>query len=97
LRNLKKRSAFRKTRKEGSRFLNQLFPMKTIIEKAEAPIRTSRVARQSGTPLGRALQIKTILVPLDFSRASIQALKYAIPFGKEFGAAIHLVHVQPTN
>ena len=36
-------------------------------------------------------------MPLDFSRASIQALKYAIPFGKEFGAAIHLVHVHPAN
>lgn len=45
----------------------------------------------------RALQIKTILVPLDFSRASIQALKYTIPLAKEFRATIHLVHVQPTD
>lgn len=77
--------------------MNHLFSMKTIIEEGEPPITASRARRTTGTPLGRALQIKTILVPLDFSRASIQALKYAIPFGREFGAAIHLVHVQPTN
>jgi nucleotide-binding universal stress UspA family protein len=45
----------------------------------------------------RALQIKTILVPLDFSRASIQALKYTIPLAKKFGATIHIVHVQPSD
>ena len=44
-----------------------------------------------------ALQIKTILVPLDFSRASIQALKYSVPLAKEFEATIHLVHVQPAD
>lgn len=48
-------------------------------------------------PRERALPIKTILVPLDFSRASIQALKFAIAFGRQFGAVIHLVHVQPTD
>jgi len=71
--------------------------MKAIIEEGEPPITASRARRTAGTQLGRGLQIKTILVPLDFSRASIQALKYAIPFGKEFGAVIHLVHVQPTK
>ena len=72
--------------------------MKTIIEEGESPVRVSR-APQSAAVMSRAraLQIKTILVPLDFSRASIQALKYAIPFGREFGAVIHLVHVQPTS
>jgi nucleotide-binding universal stress UspA family protein len=72
--------------------------MKTIIEEGGPPLTTSRASKPVAIiPLGRALPIKTILVPLDFSRASIQALKYTIPFGKEFGAAIHLVHVQPTN
>jgi nucleotide-binding universal stress UspA family protein len=77
--------------------LNHLFPMKTIIGECEPPITASRAPRLTGTPLGRALQIKTILVPLDFSRASIQALKFAIPFAKEFEATIHLVHVQPAD
>ena len=39
------------------------------------------------------IQIKTILVPLVFSRGSMEALSYAIPLAKQFRAAIHLVHV----
>ena len=45
----------------------------------------------------QSLQIKTILVPLDFSRVSMQALKYSIPLAEKFGATIHLVHVQPSD
>ncbi len=45
----------------------------------------------------QALQIKIILVPLDFSHASMPALKYAIPLAKKFEAAIHLIHVQPAD
>ena len=43
------------------------------------------------------LEIRTILVPLDFSRASMQAVTYVIPLAEEFKAAVHLVHVQPTD
>jgi hypothetical protein len=73
--------------------------MKTIIEEGEPSMRASRVPRPAVKPRYReqALQIKTILVPLDFSRASMQALKYTIPLAEEFRAAIHLVHVQPTD
>ncbi|HEU0273836.1 MAG TPA: universal stress protein [Candidatus Udaeobacter sp.] len=46
----------------------------------------------SGSPLP-TIEIKTIFVPLDFSPASLEALNYAIPLAKEFGAAVHLVHV----
>lgn len=34
-----------------------------------------------------------ILVPLDFSGKSRQALRYAVPLAQKFGARIHLVHV----
>ena len=44
-----------------------------------------------------ALQIKTVLVPLDFSRASMCALKYSIPLAEEFDSAIHLLHVRPVD
>ncbi len=73
--------------------------MKRIIEKGEPPIKPSRSPRLALKPRDRerALRIKTILVPLDFSRASIQALKFTIPLAKEFGATIHLVHVQPAD
>jgi nucleotide-binding universal stress UspA family protein len=63
--------------------------MNTIAPTKEKPQVT---ANRSST-----LQIKTILVPLDFSRASIHALKYTIALAEEFNAAIHLVHVQPSD
>jgi nucleotide-binding universal stress UspA family protein len=44
-----------------------------------------------------AVKIKTILVPLDFSPASMQALDYAVSLAKQFHAAIHLVHVHPPD
>jgi universal stress protein A len=41
-------------------------------------------------------QIKTILVPVDFSECSAKALKYAIPFAQQHGASITLVYVVGT-
>ena len=43
------------------------------------------------------LKIETILVPLDFSPASLGALDYAVWLAKQFRAAIHLVHVYPPD
>ena len=42
-------------------------------------------------------KIQTILVPLDFSSASLGALDYAVWLAKQFRAAIHLVHVYPPD
>src|ERR1044071_6952141 len=39
------------------------------------------------------LQIKNVLVPTDFSAASLQAVEYALPLMEWFGANLHLVHV----
>ena len=39
------------------------------------------------------INIKKILVPVDFSASSDLALKYAASFAMEFGTQIHLVHV----
>jgi nucleotide-binding universal stress UspA family protein len=47
------------------------------------------------SPLG--FKIERILVPLDFSPASIEALDYAVSMAKQFHAAIHLVHVHPPD
>jgi universal stress protein A len=38
-----------------------------------------------------------ILVPLDFSGKSRQALRYAVPVAQKFSARIHLVHVLPPD
>jgi nucleotide-binding universal stress UspA family protein len=41
----------------------------------------------------KQLQIRKILVPVDFSSASHQAIKFALPLLRRFGAELHLVHV----
>jgi nucleotide-binding universal stress UspA family protein len=52
---------------------------------------------RASTLSGASLKIKTILVPLDFSSASMQSVKYTIRLAEKFHAAIHLVHVQPAD
>ncbi|HVZ65583.1 MAG TPA: universal stress protein [Lacunisphaera sp.] len=41
-------------------------------------------------------RLRRLLVPLDFSGKSRQALRYAVPLAQKFSACIHLVHVLPT-
>lgn len=38
-------------------------------------------------------ELKHLLVPVDFSETSLQALRYAVPLARQFGAALSLVHV----
>lgn len=40
-----------------------------------------------------AFRLKKILVPVDFSDCSKKALQYAIPFARQFGADLKLLHV----
>lgn len=42
-------------------------------------------------------RIQHLLVPLDFSGKSRQALRYAVPLAQKFMARIHLVHVLPPH
>lgn len=39
------------------------------------------------------MHMKSILVPIDFSETSRKALRYAVPFAKQFEAKIALLHV----
>jgi nucleotide-binding universal stress UspA family protein len=43
----------------------------------------------------RAIQINTIVVPIDFSSESFRVLDYAIVVAEQFGAIVHPVHVRP--
>ena len=60
------------------------------------------IHRRSRRPSGvrkavASLKIRCILVPIDFSIHSKNALKYAIPMAKQFDASLHLVYVvEPT-
>src|SRR5438874_10665333 len=40
-----------------------------------------------------ALQIRNVLVAIDFSAPSLEAIEAALPLIKHFGADLHLVHV----
>lgn len=52
----------------------------------------------AGEGLRGALQIESILVPLDLSERSLASLRYAVPFARQFGARITLLHViQPSQ
>jgi nucleotide-binding universal stress UspA family protein len=42
-------------------------------------------------------KIEKILVPLDFSPASVEALEFTVSMAKQFHAVIHLVHVYPPD
>ena len=84
--------------------MSQIPQMKTKTAGGEPPIAPdlsrasrARVTRGRTSPAGDSLQLKTILVPLDFSTASMRALKYTVPLAESFKAAIHLVHVQPAD
>lgn len=58
--------------------------------------RTSRApaARQAEA---QHFPVKRVLVPTDFSKTSIAALRYAIPLTRQFGATLDLLHViEPT-
>lgn len=58
---------------------------------ATIPSRTlTRPRGDSARP--SAFKIANILVPLDFSRRSLKALKYALPFAARFGSTLHLAH-----
>lgn len=70
--------------------------MKTVTEKGEPPITPRRRALPSARR-EHSLRMGTILVPLDFSPASMRALEYTIPFAERFEAAIHLLYVQPAD
>lgn len=43
----------------------------------------------------KALTLRRILVPIDFSPASLETLRYAKRLGERFKAKLHLVHVAP--
>ncbi|HSQ76385.1 MAG TPA: universal stress protein [Bacteroidota bacterium] len=59
-------------------------------------VRIRRTVPAQGSPISN-LGIRSILVPIDFSVHSKNALKYAVPMARQFGASLHLVYVvEPT-
>ncbi len=63
--------------------------------KKRTPVRSRKRATAGKVP--PPLHIRRILVPIDFSTYSKNALRYAVPMARAFGASLHLVYVvEPT-
>ena len=45
----------------------------------------------------KTLNIQNIIVPIDFSKMSVQAIQIARQLARRFGASIHLAHVRQSN
>ena len=56
-------------------------------------VRTGSSTLGKSTPMPTLFEIKSILVPTDFSTPSKKALDYAVPFAERFGAKLTLLHV----
>ena len=52
-----------------------------------------RARRRRAVEAAKTIKLRTILVPIDFSPASLKTLRYAELLGKRFKADLHLVHV----
>ena len=63
----------------------------TLLSK---PLRR-RIATRASTDHAESssLKIRNVLVPIDFSKPSLEAIELALPLLKQFGANLHLVHV----
>lgn len=71
---------------------------KTAKKKLPRARRTQAVAsaKRPASP-SASLPIRHILVPIDFSGYSKNALRYAVPMAEQYGATLHLVYViEPT-
>ena len=69
--------------------------MKSVIDRPIAK-QFSRKPRQRRAA-SRSRRFKSILVPIDFSRASLKAIPYALSISRQFGADVHLLHVVDTT
>jgi nucleotide-binding universal stress UspA family protein len=66
-------------------------------QRKKRPVKRASPAVSRAAGRAPALAINRILVPIDFSVHSKNALKYAVPMAEQFGAALHLVYVvEPT-
>lgn len=55
---------------------------------------TRRISCRIGSTIPKApgVKIKNVLVPIDCSERSLEAIEFALPLLKQFGADLHLVH-----
>jgi nucleotide-binding universal stress UspA family protein len=67
--------------------------MKTATTLHRLSTRQTSTRIQSDRSVAKGLQIRNVLIPIDFSATSLEAIECALPLIKRFGADLHLVHV----
>jgi nucleotide-binding universal stress UspA family protein len=67
--------------------------MKTATLPTRLTVRRSSIRKRTKKAGVQDLQVRNVLVPIDFSKPSLEAIEYALPWIKRFGAALHLAHV----
>lgn len=71
--------------------------MKMAIGPSRLPARRISTRVRADKAGQRTLQIRNVLVPIDFSGPSLDAIKFGLPLLKRFGAYLHFVHVFPSD
>jgi universal stress protein A len=68
------------------------------LERAETSTPVTAFRDDAMAPTAPVIQLRNILLPLDFSEMSLKSLQYAVPFAEQFGAKLTLLHVaQPVD
>lgn len=68
--------------------------MKTAVTLRRSRLpRTASPKARAARSKGGGLRIRNVLVAVDFSAPSLEAIRFALPLLKQFGAALHLIHV----
>jgi nucleotide-binding universal stress UspA family protein len=65
----------------------------TSLLKPARPRVSTRI--RVGKKIPKRLQVSRVLVPIDFSPASLEAIEFALPILSHWSAELHLVHVAP--
>lgn len=63
-----------------------------VVRTAPCPVLTVK-AEKGGTAAAGILNIKRIVVPIDLSSCSLDALEYAVQFARPLGASLTILHV----
>jgi universal stress protein A len=64
-----------------------------IVELGRGEAQLPPLSGEEMTPALPNFTLKQILVPVDFSECTEKALSYAVPFARQFGAILTLLHV----
>ncbi len=63
------------------------------MKRATARLKSRGDKKETPASPSRRLAIRRILVPIDFSAGSLEAVEFALPLSKHFKAELHLAHV----